>query len=482
MPRFLTVQPPSRTAELLLTVLWLVVLVSARPVCADNWPQFRGPGGSGVSTDDAELPADIGPDKHVLWKTPLAKGHSSPVVFGNRIYLTAFRNRKLLTLALDAETGKVLWEQESQYDKLESFHRIGSPATSSAATDGEVVISFFGSCGMNAFTPDGKLLWHKPMGPFNNQFGATSSPVLTGDRIVTIQDHDTGSFLAVLDKHTGKELWRQERPNMRRNYGSPVIWTVGGRKQVVIAGTAHLMGYDLQTGKLLWTVQGLCRVVSNTPVVGEDGRLYVASTGGGSAPPQPAFDDLLETADADNNGVLEQKELPKSRIKGFFGQFDRDGSGALDKTEYESIRKIFDVARSEAIAVKPGGIGNISTTHVLWRNARGIPRNASPLYYRGLLYLAKDGGVMTVLNAKTGETVRQLRLAGRGKYFSSPVAGDGKIYVLDDRGTLTVLAASGQMKQLHTDDFNEPVLATPAMADGRIYIRTTKTLYCFGEK
>jgi len=454
-----------------------------RPSSAESvvgWTQFRGPLGTGVARDDKPLPLEIGPDQHVIWKRPIAKGHSSPVIHGNRMFLTAVQDRKLLTLALSTTTGETLWEHASEYDKLESVHRIGSPATSSVTTDGERVVSFFGSCGMNAFDLDGKLLWHRPMGPFHNQFGATSSPILADDRIINIQDHDTGSYLVAIDKRTGKDIWKTERPNFRRNYGSPVLWNVNGQRQIVIAGTAHVMGYDFASGQLIWTVRGLCRVVSNTPVIGDDGVLYVASTGGGSTPPQPAFAQLLEQADANNNGALERDELPKSSIKGFFEQFDRDQNGKLDASEYESIREIFRIARSTAVAIKPGGQGNITDSHVLWSNSRGIPRNASPLHYQGYLFLAKDGGVLSILDARSGASSKQLRLAGRGKYYSSPVIGDGRLYTIDERGTLSVLSAASPWDQLHSTQLAEPVYATPAIVAGRLYVRTVGTLYCFG--
>ena len=445
-----------------------------------GWTQFRGPQGSALSREDQRLPVEIGTNQHVIWKRAIARGHSSPVIHGQRMFVTALENRELLTLALSTTNGETLWQHSAPYDKLESVHRIGSPATSSVTTDGELVVSFFGSCGMNAFDLNGKLLWHRPMGPFNNQFGATSSPILIDDRIISIQDHDTGSYLVAIDKRTGKDIWKTERPNFRRNYGSPVLWNANGKPQIVIAGTAHVMGYDMATGKLIWTVRGLCRVVSNTPVIGDDGLLYVASTGGGSTPPQPAFDELLKQADANRNGALESDELPKSSIKGFFGQFDRDQNGKLDAVEYESIREIFRIARTTAVAIKPGGQGDITESHVVWSNGRGIPRNASPVHYQGHLFLAKDGGVLSILDARNGESRKQQRLAGRGKYYSSPVIGDGKLYAIDERGTLSVLSAAAPWAQLHSAQLAESVYATPAMADGRLYVRTVGTLYCFG--
>ena len=464
--------------RLLCFVLSMVTLSSF--VYADNWPQFRGPGATGVSLGSATLPTAIGPGQNQLWKIPLAKGHSSPVVFEDRVYLTSVRDQKLLTIAVDARNGKIVWEREAPYEKLESIHRIGSRATASVATDGKRVVSFFGSSGLFCYDVLGNPLWQKRLGPFNNQFGATSSPVLVDDRVVLVEDHDTGSFLATFNKHTGREMWRVERPNFRRNYGSPTIWSVAGHKQIVVAGTAHVIGYDLETGKQLWVVRGLCRVISNTPVVGDDGKLYVASTGGGSASRQPAFDRLVAAADANANGVLEPTELPGSPIKGFFGQFDRDGSGALDRDEYESIREIFAMAQPVALAIRPGGRGDVTESHVEWTYSKSIPRNSSPLLVSGHLFIVKDGGVMTCLDSKTGKPTRTARLAASDKYYSSPVAGDGKIYVLSERGTLSVVSAQPDWKILHRADFDEDVLATPAIANGCIYIRTVGHLYCFG--
>ncbi len=445
-----------------------------------EWNQFRGPNATGLATTNDALPDELSFDKNLVWRTPIAKGHSSPVVDSDHIYVTTVREKRLLTITLNRDNGKLIWEREAPYDELESIHRIGSHATSSVVTDGERVVSFFGSCGMFCYDRDGKELWQLPMGPFNNQFGACSSPLIVDDRVISVQDHDTGSYLATFDKQTGKEVWRVERPVFRRNYGTPVIWNVDGQRQIVVAGTAHVVAYDFDTGERIWTVHGLCRVISNTPVVGNDGRLYVASDGGGNASPQPSFEDLIESGDANKNGLLEPSELPNSPIKGFFGQFDKDADGSFDRDEYESIREIFALAQSVAIAIRPGGTGDITDTHIDWTFKKSIPRNSSPLVANGHLFMVKDGGIMTSIDLKTGAAVRSARLAATGKYFSSPVHGDGKIYVLSETGTMNVVDAQGEWKVISDLDFKEDVYATPAIADGRIYVRTVENLYCFG--
>lgn len=422
---------------------------------------------------------EFGPDKYVVWRLPVGRGHSSPVILDDLVYLTTLRGKQLLTLAVDAASGKILWEAEAEYEKLESVHRIGSPATPSCATDGEIVVSFFGSSGLHAYSPDGELLWKRRMGPFNNSFGAAGSPIIVDDLVVMIEDHDTGSFLAAFNKRTGKQVWRVDRSGFRRNYSTPVVWQQTHSKQVVVAGTGQVTAYDAKTGKLVWSLRRGSRVVSATPVV-DAGLLYVINSGGGEAPDQPSFSELLATADANKNKLMEKDELPQSIIRSFIDQFDRDGDGSLDAVEYESIRATMMYAKPIAIAVQQGAQGDVTDTHVAWEAAKSLPRNSSPLVVNGLVFMIKDGGVLTVLDAKTGTTQSSRRLRGAGKFFSSPIYGDGKIYALSDQGKLNVITAEANWKQLATSDFGEDVYATPAIANGRIYIRTVTHLYCFG--
>lgn len=473
------------TKQLFLVVIFAFV-VSPGVSWGTDWLQFRGAGGRGVAETNDPLPAEIGPDQHLVWKSAIPPGHSSPVLVGDRIYLTAVRNQQLLTLALDRNTGQVIWEVEAPYAKLESIHTIGSHAQPTAVTDGDRVVVIFGSSGMYCYDKNGQQQWHVPFGPFNNDFGAGTSPIMVEDRILVCQDHDTDSFLAVYDKHSGNLIWKTDRAEFPRNYCSPVIWTVDGRRQIVISATLRTVGYDYDDGRELWTVRGLSRSVCNTPIVGDDNRLYVAAwSAGGDAESRISaepFEQAVKSFDANSNGKLEESEIPPEHpFRPRFSQIDRDNSQAIEDQEYNYYRNLFDTARNVVMAIKPGAKGEATDTHVAWEHDKSVPFCTSLLNYRGKIFTIKDGGIMQCIDAISGQAEKRLRIPGTANYYASPVAGDGKIYLIDEAGELSVVEASSECTVLHSVKFGEPAYATPAIADGKIYVRTNGGLYCFGE-
>ncbi|MCY2962162.1 MAG: PQQ-binding-like beta-propeller repeat protein, partial [Planctomycetota bacterium] len=345
-------------------LLFAASFVWGSGVNGGDWPQFRGPGGNGVAVSKGTLPTEIGPQKNVVWKTELPPGHSSPVVVGDRIYLTGIRDKqKLVTLALERATGKIVWEVEAQFEKLEEIHPTGSHATPTVASDGERVVSFFGSAGLFCYDTSGKLLWQIPLGPFKNDFGSGTSPLIVDDRVILCQDHDTDSFLMSVDKRTGRIVWRLDRGEFPRNYCTPTIWEVNGKKQIIIAATLRIVAYDFESGEEVWTVRGVARIVNMSPVVGADGNLYVATWSPGAEANDrintPPFDEAVAESDKNKNGSLSKDELGDGATKQRFTQIDRDKNGEITREEYESMRKVFQQARNVVMAIKPGGTGDI---------------------------------------------------------------------------------------------------------------------------
>jgi outer membrane protein assembly factor BamB len=468
-----------------LFILLVLAAFTCSPARGGDWPQFRGPGGLGTPDVERPVPDEIGPKQNVLWKVPVPPGHSSPVVIGERIYLTAVRDKKLLTLALERATGKLLWEVEAPYRKLEKIHAVGSHAQATVASDGERVISFFGSCGLFCYNSEGKRLWHLPLGPFKNDLGAGSSPLLAGNLVILVQDHDIDSFLLAVDKRTGKVVWKIPRDEFWVSYASPFLWEVKGQKQIVVAGSLRVVGYDPQNGKELWTVRGLARAVHMTPTAGPDGTLYVAGwTAGGDSGERiqlPSFADMIARHDANKNGTIEEDELPPGPARERFRMLDRNKDGHITRAEWEFGRQRFEAAQNRVVAIRPGGSGDITKTHVVWSQEKYLPVIPSPLYYRGGLYLARNGGLLAVLDARTGKLRRQGRLYGYSNYYSSPVGADGKVWFASQSGDVTVARVEPEWRIVCRARFGEEIFATPAIVDGRIYLRTTGHLYCFGK-
>lgn len=467
----------------------LIVLMLQSLVGAGDWLRFRGSLGTGLATSTDNLPAEIGPEKNVIWKSDLPSGHSSPVIIGERIFITGVRgdeNKKLVTIGLDRATGKIQWEAEAPHTTLERIHGIGSYAQSSPCADSECVVSFFGSCGLFCYDHSGKLLWEMSMGPFNNDFGAGSSPQIVGDRVILCQDHDLDSFLMAIDKKTGKQIWKADRSEFPRNYCTPILWDNEGRQQIVIAATKRVVGYDLQTGKEEWTVRGISRMVSCSPTIGDDGNLYLAGWAAGGDENEritvEAFESVARLKDANQDGFLTEKELVDGPIHQRFSQVDRNKDGKVTPAEYEYFRGLFADGRNLVLSIKPGAKGEATESSVLWKQSRLVPFCASPLYIDGLIFTVKDGGIMQCLDAKTGKPLKQLRLEASANYYASPVSGDGKVYTIDEAGRLTVVRAKGKFEVLHTAEFADQAYATPAIVDGRIYLRTDHALYCFGLK
>ena len=371
-------------------------LLFALALLAQNyWPQFRGPNASGVS-EEANLPVLFSPAENVSWKTPVPTGNSSPVVAGDKVYLTGFEEERLFTIAIHRYTGRVLWRQEAPRPRKQVIERSSNgPASASPVSDGQNVYVFFQDFGLLAYGPDGNELWRLPLGPFNNPFGHGASPILAGDALLMNIDQDTGSYLLAVEKHSGRVLWRTERPLAQRGYATPVLYRDrDGTLQVLVAGSYRLSGYDVQSGKEIWWIRRLPWQIKPTPVVSGDEVYFVTYSGEsdpGAQEQVPSFGEALAKLDLNKDGKLSKDEIADASAKGGFDEYlDLDDTGYLEERDWKQYQER-RLGENSLRAYRLGGEGDLTETHLLWKNSRSLPNVPSPLVYRGVLYTLKEG-------------------------------------------------------------------------------------------
>jgi outer membrane protein assembly factor BamB len=459
--------------------------LSGADIAPPNWPQFRGPNASGVAAE-ATPPVNISPTNGVLWQAEVSASPSSPCVWGNRIFLTTFDDGEFKTLCFDSQTGKPLWSRALKTDKLETFHhREGSPAAPTPATDGQKVVSYFGSFGLVCHDFNGKELWRHPL-PLSMSgggFGTGSSPIIAGNLVVLNRDQDQNSRLLAFYLESGKTAWETPRPEATGSFGTPIVWKNGDAEEIVTPGSVRLNGYDLKTGHERWAFEGVTGYACTTPVVG-DGMLFFAGWAPGKADaPWPSWERYLEQHDKNKDGVVTFDEFSDSERE-FARGMDVNHDGKITREDWDIIKARTAKSENVLVAIKSGGRGDISQTHAAWKFNRGLPYVASPLFYEGRVYLIRDGGMMSSFDAKTGnQYYTQERLEAPGSYHASPVAADGRIYLVSETGKLTVVKAGGDKPEiLHQADFGERIVATPALVGDKLYLRTDSKLYAFGAK
>ncbi len=425
--------------------LFAPVLAAPDATAERFWPQWRGPYATGVSKY-ADPPAEWSETKNVRWKVEIpGRGSSSPVVWGDRVYVlsavpasvtgdTSHAPRggvqprdvhRFIVLAIDRRTGKVAWERTAREGQPHeaSHQQNGTYASSSAITDGQHVYAWFESQGMYVYDMDGKLIWEKDLGDkrMRNQFGEGSTPVLYGDRLVIVWDHIAGpSFIVALDKRTGNELWRVERQEID-TWATPLVVEVDGRAQVIASGKTRLRSYDLETGKIVWESPGVTMNPIPSPVYA-DGMLFVTS--------------------------------------GFQGN------------NLKAIR----------LADAKGDITGSSA--IVWTLDRDTPYVPSPLLYDGILYLLKtNNGILSAFDAKTGKPHYQLqRLEGMPEVFASPVGAQGRVYLTGRDGVSLVIKNAPTFEVLAKNALDDGFDASPALVDNEMYLRGYKNLYCIAAK
>ena len=414
---------------------------------AGHWEQWRGPLGTGVAPD-ADPPVEWSEGRNVRWKTEIpGLGHSTPVVRGNRIFVTTAipygepvdvehehadgahhnmapqRKQKLVVLAVDRKDGRILWERTvREVLPHDSTHQSGSWASSSAITDGERVYAFFGSGGLFALDVEGKPLWQADLGEMQikHGHGEGSSPALHGETLIVNWDHEAGSFVVALDSRSGKERWKVARDE-RTSWSSPLVVEHGGRAQAIIAATNRVRAYDVASGEVIWECGGLSGNVVASPVAA-NGLVYVASS-------------------------YETRAMLAIRLDAAKG----------------------DITGTDAVA---------------WTRDRDTPYVPSPILYEDTLcFLKHYQGILTCMDAGTGKTLfGPERLPSIRNVYASPVGAAGRIYVTDLAGTTVVLKRGNALEVLAINRLDDSFAASPAIVDDEIILRGERYLYAIAEE
>jgi outer membrane protein assembly factor BamB len=404
--------------------------LATQPAQAENWPQWRGPQGTGVSSE-ASLPLKWSPTENVRWKLKLPeRGNSTPIVWGQHIFVTQpqEKDHQRTLLCLDRQDGKVLWQASTTYTPEEPTHSTNPFCSASPVTDGERVIAWFGSAGVFCYDFEGKQLWSRDLGIQEHEWGYAASPILHGDLCIINFGPGKNEFVVALDKRTGEQVWRYDLPkpsaeqlkqddNLRGSWSTPLVIVAGGREELILTLPERVMALEPTTGKELWSATGLGSLVYTSPMWGD--------------------------------GVLVA-----------LGGYHR-----------------------ACVAVRPGGSGDVTGTQVLWQQPKSKLRLGSGVIHKGHFYVNDMQGIASCFDLQTGKTVWEERLtaSGTGDTWSSMIlTADERIYMLNQAGETFVIKASPKFELLAANPLNEATNASTVISDGEIFIRTHEHLWCIG--
>lgn len=405
------------------------------------------------------------------------------MVTGGQVFLTAYEGDARLVLSIDAATGQERWRRRLTPARPGSFHPENGPVTPSPATDGQSVFIFLPEIGLFSYGLEGQERWRTPLGPFASVQGLASSPILVAGKVALLVDTPPEAFVAAFDAATGRRVWRAERPpGVLGSYATPTVYAPAGEEpQVVVAGALELTGYRARDGERLFWARGTSAFPAGPPFVAGDSVFTAEPSGGASWPP---FADPLNLFDKDKDGriTLEEAKSDPFWMRSLKGIDDNVGNrdGVVTVQEYASASG--GPEDGGLVRTRLGGRGDVRKSHLLWRQEKGVPWLAGALLYDDLVYVVRNA-IVSTFDARTGAPVGQERMReALGEYYASPVAGDGKVYFASHEGKVTVVRAGRDWRVMGTGDLGEPIRATPAIADGRLFVRTETTLYAFGRK
>ena len=403
---------------------------------AENWQGWRGPNGAGTSPEKG-MPVKWSGTENIAWRIAIpGEGHSSPIIWGDKVFLTSSlteKNKRIL-LCLDRPSGQTVWQRDVVQSPPETIHRLNSRASGTPATDGrQVYVTFMRAEGDRVIAPnvssdrlitpgkiivtaydlDGNEKWKTNVGDFVSAHGFNTCPVLFEDLVILNGDHDGDAYLVALDRQSGRERWRTRRENKTRSYATPIIREIDGRTQMILSGSLCVASYDPRNGKRHWIVDGPTEQFVASMVY--DGK-YVFATGG--------------------------------------------------------------YPERHTVAIRPGGRGNVTDSHIVWRTTRGAAFVPSPIISGRYLLMVADSGIASCFEARTGKRHWMERLPGG--HSPSPVSADGLVYFVSDQGVTTVIRPGETFEVIAKNELGEPVSASPAISQGHFFLRTHRHLYCIG--
>jgi len=477
----------------------VVVVAAAGGAPAAEWPQFRGPGGLATAPDQS-IPDRFGPDENVLWKAPVPAGHSSPVVWGDQVIMTGYEGSTLSVLSYRRTDGTLLWKHDLEMSGEETFqHRDAAPAAPTPCTDGSLIHAYFGAYGLVTLDMQGSPVWEHRFPVEANEFGTGTSPILHEGTLFLVRDVAGMSTVHAFDPATGDERWSTARPEASTNYSTPFVWDRGDHQELVVSGSATLKAYDVSTGDPLWWVGNQTVFACPSPTASDDALYYggwstpnasakesfVEAFDEGSGVARELFDDpprFIEAYDRNGDGALQQDEVPSGRAQDAFVWLDFNRNGDWDLEDMRLLHEGRDApGRNVLVAVRGGGAGDVTDTHVLWEKQKGLPYVASPLLYKGRLYYVKRGGYVSSVDVATGESLYETaRLGVGGEYYATPIGVGDRVLIGSARGTMFVLGTGDELEIVARNELGEGIFATPAIVENTMYLRTEQHLWAFG--
>lgn len=488
---------------------WAPVVGAGAGGDGGQWNQFRGPNGQGVAPA-AKVPTEFGSDRNVVWKTPLPPGHSSPVLWNQRLYVTAAEptnSQDLLVIALDAAKGRERWRRTLHSESPGNFHPLNHPAASTPAVDARRVYVYFGTYGLVAYDHAGREQWQRRIDTPPSKYGMATSPILHEGHVLLALDGDKGkSRLIAFDAATGKTVWEQPRPLFRAGWATPMIFRHEGMEELIVLGSKRLTAYRPATGEELWWAAGFPDETVCVPVV--TGGLLIA----GGAALGGRGDDTIDAGtmwrqtlaeyDANHDGRIQRGEmtagfafvqrpelpkdnpgyaLPVGNMDNVMKYLDHDRDGVISEQEWnESMVGFAASSHPNLAAFRPGASRDARPTHLAWEIRRGVPEVPSPVAHDGRLFLLRDGGLLTCLEAATGRELYRERLGAAGQYIASPIIAGDRLITASAEGVVCVIRVADRFELLSRQSMGEAIFATPAAAGKRLYLRTERRLYAIG--